>query len=72
MKTGKSVPAAHDREGVRVRDDSHLRDIEELVAKLQRVTRQLELPARPVPAHPARGAVRRDETRSELAEGEMN
>lgn len=46
MKTGNNVPAAPDRHGarVRVRDDSQrqLRDIEELVAKLQVVTRQLQ------------------------------
>lgn len=51
MKTGNSVPAAHHRHTVRarVRDDSQrqLRDIEELVAKLQLVTRQLQFPVRP-------------------------
>lgn len=51
MKTGNSVPAANDRiHDARVRDDSQLRDIEELVAKLQLVTRQLSFPARTAPA----------------------
>jgi hypothetical protein len=46
MKTGNSMPAANDRHSdARVRDDSQLRDIEELVAKLQLVTKQLSLPA---------------------------
>jgi hypothetical protein len=45
MKTGNSVPAANDHQhGARVRDDSQLRDIEELVAKLQLVTKQLSFP----------------------------
>ena len=51
MKTGNSVPAANHRHAIRarVRDDSQqqLRDIEELVAKLQLVTRQLQYPVRP-------------------------
>lgn len=50
MKTGNSVPATHHRHTIRarVRDDSQrqLRDIEELVAKLQLVTKQLQFPAR--------------------------
>lgn len=62
MKTGNSVPAASDRHGVRVRDDSQLRDIEELVAKLQLVTKQLQFPAR------SHGEPRR----GERAEGERN
>lgn len=58
MKTGNSVPAAHVRHGVRVRDDSQrqLRDIEELVAKLQVVTKQLQHPAgASTTSAPARG-----------------
>lgn len=51
MKTGNSVPAANHRHTIRarVRDDSQrqLRDIEELVAKLQLVTKQLQFPVRP-------------------------
>jgi hypothetical protein len=51
MKTGNSVPAANDRyDDVRARDDSQLRDIEELVAKLQLVTKQLSFPATTAPA----------------------
>lgn len=51
MKTGNSVPASNDRvHDARIRDDSQLRDIEELVAKLQLVTRQLSLPVRAAPA----------------------
>lgn len=51
MKTGNSAPTATDRDhGAPVRDDSQLRDIEELVAKLQLVTRQLSFPVRPAPA----------------------
>lgn len=70
MKTGNSVPAANDRHGARGRDDSQLRNIEELVAKLQLVTKQLQFPAKPASARPPRGAVRRDETRpGEPAEG---
>jgi hypothetical protein len=46
MKTGKSMPAANDRHSAtRVQNDSQLRDIEELVAKLQLVTKQLSFPA---------------------------
>lgn len=51
MKTGNSMPAANDRHSdARLRNDSQLRDIEELVAKLQVVTKQLSLPA--IPATP--------------------
>jgi hypothetical protein len=73
MKTGNSVPAANDRHGARVRDDSQLRNIEELVAKLQVVTKQLQFPARSESAHGPRGAARHDEARrSERPEGEVN
>jgi hypothetical protein len=52
MKTGSSVPAASNRQhDARVRDDSQLRDIEELVAKLQLVTKQLSFPAGTATAH---------------------
>jgi hypothetical protein len=65
MKTGNSVPAANDRHGVRVRvrDDSQrqLRDIEELVAKLQDVTEQLQTPVRPAPHHGPHEAALGDE-----------
>ena len=51
MKTGNNVPAANDSSPrVRVRDDSQLRDIEDLVARLQLVTRQLASPVKPVTA----------------------
>jgi hypothetical protein len=50
MKTGNGVPAATDRqEAGHVRDDSQLRNIEDLIAKLEVVTKQLALPARPMP-----------------------
>ena len=68
MTTGNGVPpTAHHGEDIRMhggndgRDDgSQLRDIEELVAKLQVVTRQLEFPARTIPAQaaPARSSSR--------------
>lgn len=50
MKTGNGVPAATDRqEAGHVRDNSQLKDIEDLIAKLEVVTKQLEFPARPTP-----------------------
>ena len=60
MTTGNGMPPASDNgEDIRTRDggDSRdggrqLRDIEELVAKLQLITRQLEFPARAVSAQP--------------------
>ena len=62
MTTGNGVPRTSDNrasdngEDIRTRGDGgrQLRDIEELVAKLQVVTRQLEFPARTVPvqSHP--------------------
>ena len=70
MKTGNSVPAANDRHGVRVRDDSQLRDIEELVAKLQLVTKQLALPAKPASA-PSHGQGWPAGLRSEHADSEV-
>jgi hypothetical protein len=60
MTTGNGVPrvsdkAASDNGGdIHMRDGLHggsqLRDIEELVAKLQVVSKQLEFPARTIPA----------------------
>jgi len=62
MISGNGVPAASDRDEVRVckdrqgvRDDSQqLRDIQDLIAKLEVVNRQLSFPLRemstPVPA----------------------
>jgi hypothetical protein len=51
--------ASDNGEGIHMRDGggslhggSQLRDIEELVAKLQVVSRQLEFPARTIPAQP--------------------
>lgn len=50
MKTGNDVPGATDRqEAGHVRDDSQLRNIEDLIAKLEVVTKQLEFPTRPMP-----------------------
>jgi hypothetical protein len=73
MKTGNSVPAANDRHGVHVRDDSQLRDIEELVAKLKLVTKQLQFPGKSASAHPPHRAAWRDETTlSERTDGETN
>jgi hypothetical protein len=48
MTTGNGVPTATDS-GV-PHDSRQLRDIEELVAKLRIVTKQLELPLRSMPA----------------------
>lgn len=51
MKTGNGVPAATDRQKTgHIRNDSQLRNIEDLIAKLEVVTKQLKLPARPMPA----------------------
>ena len=48
MISGNGVPAASDRdEGVRARDDSQqLRDIQDLIARLEVVNRLLALPVR--------------------------
>lgn len=48
MISGNRVPAASDRDkGVRVRDDSQqLRDIQDLIARLELVNRQLSVPVR--------------------------
>ena len=51
MISGNSVPTASDRdEGARVRDDRQLRDIQDLIAKLESVNRQLSVPVRTMPA----------------------
>jgi hypothetical protein len=52
MTTGNGVPPASDHgEDIRTHNGgSQLRDIEELVAKLQVVTKQLEFPSRAIPA----------------------
>jgi hypothetical protein len=50
MKPGNGVPAATDRQKAgHVRDDSQLKDIEDIIAKLKVVTKQLALHARPMP-----------------------
>jgi hypothetical protein len=83
METGNNVPAAHARHGAHVRDANQrqLRDIEELVARLRVVTKQLQFPAKTssaaaaahAPAHGPLGTTSRDEARrSEHAEGERN
>ena len=47
MISGNGVPAANDRdEGTRVRDDRQLRDIQDLIAKLEQINRQLSSPMR--------------------------
>jgi len=48
MISGNGVPAASDRdEGIRTRDDSQqLRDIQDLIARLEVVNRLLALPVR--------------------------
>jgi hypothetical protein len=47
MISGNGVPAANDRdEGTPVRDDRQLRDIQDLVDKLQQLNRQLSVPMR--------------------------
>lgn len=47
MTSGNGVPAASDRDdGTRVRDDRQLRDIQDLIAKLEQLNRQLSRPIR--------------------------
>ena len=47
MTSGNGVPAASDRDdGTRVRDDRPLRDIQDLVAKLEQLNRELSSPMR--------------------------
>lgn len=51
MISGNGVPAASPRdEGIRVRDDRPLRDIQDLIAKLEDLNRQLSTPVRTIPA----------------------
>jgi hypothetical protein len=58
MKTGNGLPAATNHgEDMYLRDDGRqLRDIEELVAKLRVVTKQLAFPMRTTPARSAASA----------------
>jgi hypothetical protein len=44
MVSGNGVPTASDRE-----DSQQLRDIQDLIAKLERVNRQLSVPVRTLP-----------------------
>jgi hypothetical protein len=51
MISRNGVPAATQRDkGARVRDDRQLRDIQDLIAKLELVNRQLAFPVRKVRA----------------------
>jgi hypothetical protein len=51
MISGNGVPAASQRkEGIRVRDDRQLRDIQDLIAKLEDLNRQLSYPVRTIAA----------------------
>jgi hypothetical protein len=51
MISGNGVPAAsHRDEGARVRDDRPLRDIEDLIARLEDLNRRLSYPVRTIPA----------------------
>lgn len=45
MIPGNGVPAASNDEGTRVRDDRQLRDIQDLIARLEQVNKQLSAPA---------------------------
>lgn len=64
MVSGNGVPVADDRDkGVAVRGDSQqLRDIQDLIAKLKDVNRQLAMPARAMSAKREPDAVRQVET----------
>jgi hypothetical protein len=56
MISRNGVPAATQRdEGARVRDDRQLRDIQDLIAKLELVNRQLAFPVRKMRAMRAAG-----------------
>ena len=47
MISGNGVPAASDHDdGTPVRDDRQLRDIQDLIAKLEQINRQLSSPRR--------------------------
>jgi hypothetical protein len=50
MTSGNGVPTASDRDKDVTRDSQQLRDIEDLIAKLEVVNRQLSFPARTLPA----------------------
>jgi hypothetical protein len=50
MTSGNGVPTASDRDKDVTRDSQQLRDIEDLIAKLEVVNRQLSFPARVLPA----------------------
>ena len=57
MISRNGVPAATQRdEGARVRDDRQLRDIQDLIAKLEVVNRQLSFPVRKIRAMRTAGA----------------
>lgn len=66
MISGNGVPAASDRDEGASRDSQQLRDIEDLIAKLEVVNRQLSFPARamPVPRQADTGDPDRPGTRS--------
>jgi hypothetical protein len=56
MISRNGVPAATQRdEGARVRDDRQLRDIQDLIAKLELVNRQLAFPVRKMRARRTAG-----------------
>jgi hypothetical protein len=63
MISGNRVPAASDRDkDVRVRDDSQqLRDIQDLIARLELVNRQLSVPVRAM-STPRQADASRDDT----------
>jgi hypothetical protein len=50
MISGNGVPAASDRDEGATRDSQQLRDIKDLIAKLEIVNRQLSSPARAMSA----------------------
>jgi hypothetical protein len=67
MISGNGVPvASHRDEGIRVRDDRPLRDIQDLIAKLEDLNRQLSAPVRTIPA--ARTPVPADATGAERSD----
>jgi hypothetical protein len=63
MQTGDSLPAAHDRRSARSHDDSQLRYIEELVARLRLVNMHLSHPVRPEPARSPHDSGQPDDAR---------
>jgi hypothetical protein len=50
MTSGNGVPTASDRDKDVIPDSQQLRDIKDLIAKLEIVNRQLSLPAQAMPA----------------------